>query len=201
MFLSLPLVLKCLACSPSTADGKFSQPSCAFISVATSRPAAEEYTVDIEISLENASFLAPIRAYLSSLSFPIQGNDTDPAANILSIEVTTGEWKTLCFRMEDWAHQEKGRLSSLQVKKSIPSRLVKRPNGPDMWFYDFIAFPMKSLLVNSAAGLLILNVTKYLFGGLFVWLLQSGSKIWPCQTTGFSSPRQSVDIESTGSGC
>ncbi|XP_016068337.1 PREDICTED: adhesion G protein-coupled receptor F5 [Miniopterus natalensis] len=57
--------------------------------VATSHPAAKEYTVDIEISFENASFLEPIRAYLNSLSFPIQGNDTDQAANILSIEVTT----------------------------------------------------------------------------------------------------------------
>ncbi|XP_053524256.1 adhesion G protein-coupled receptor F5 isoform X3 [Artibeus jamaicensis] len=57
--------------------------------VATSRPAAKEYTVDIEISLENASFLDPIKAYLNSLSFPIQGNDTDPATNILSIELTT----------------------------------------------------------------------------------------------------------------
>ncbi|KAM8778755.1 adhesion G protein-coupled receptor F5 isoform 2-T3 [Rhynchonycteris naso] len=51
--------------------------------------AAVEYTVDVEISLENASFLEPIRAYLNSLSFPVQGNDTDRAANILSIEVTT----------------------------------------------------------------------------------------------------------------
>uniref|UniRef100_G1P4T3 Adhesion G protein-coupled receptor F5 n=1 Tax=Myotis lucifugus TaxID=59463 RepID=G1P4T3_MYOLU len=57
--------------------------------VATSRPPVKEYTVDIEISFENASFLDPVKAYLNSLSFPIQGNDTDPAANILSIEVTT----------------------------------------------------------------------------------------------------------------
>lgn len=57
--------------------------------VATSHPAAKEYTVDIEISLENASFLDPIKAYLNSLSFPIQGNDTDSITNILSIEVTT----------------------------------------------------------------------------------------------------------------
>ncbi|XP_002919049.2 adhesion G protein-coupled receptor F5 [Ailuropoda melanoleuca] len=57
--------------------------------VASSSPAAEEYTVDVEISFENASFLEPIKAYLHSLSFPIQGNSTDQAANILSIEVTT----------------------------------------------------------------------------------------------------------------
>lgn len=57
--------------------------------VATSHLTAKEYTVDIEISFKNASFLDPIKAYLNSLSFPIQGNDTDPTANILSIEVTT----------------------------------------------------------------------------------------------------------------
>ncbi|XP_036105319.1 adhesion G protein-coupled receptor F5 isoform X1 [Molossus molossus] len=57
--------------------------------VATSHPTAKDYTVDIEISFENASFLEPVKTYLNSLSFPIQGNDTDQAANILSVEVTT----------------------------------------------------------------------------------------------------------------
>lgn len=57
--------------------------------VTTSHPTAKEYTVDIEISFENASFLEPVKAYLNNLSFPIQGNDTDLTANILSIEVTT----------------------------------------------------------------------------------------------------------------
>uniref|UniRef100_A0A8C3WK70 Adhesion G protein-coupled receptor F5 n=1 Tax=Catagonus wagneri TaxID=51154 RepID=A0A8C3WK70_9CETA len=56
--------------------------------VAVSPPAAPEFTVDIEINLENASFLEPIRAYLNSLSFPVQGNDTDPATSILNIKVT-----------------------------------------------------------------------------------------------------------------
>ncbi|XP_011815670.1 PREDICTED: probable G-protein coupled receptor 116 isoform X2 [Colobus angolensis palliatus] len=54
--------------------------------VATKSPAAEEYTVNIEISFENASFLDPIKGYLNSLSFPIHGNNTD---QILSINVTT----------------------------------------------------------------------------------------------------------------
>ncbi|VFV36588.1 probable g-protein coupled receptor [Lynx pardinus] len=58
--------------------------------VASSRVVAEEYTVDVEISFENASFLEPIKTYLNSLSFPIQGNSTDQATTtILSIEVTT----------------------------------------------------------------------------------------------------------------
>ncbi|KAM5166192.1 adhesion G protein-coupled receptor F5 isoform 1-T2 [Callospermophilus lateralis] len=57
--------------------------------VATSSPAMEEYTVDIEISFENTSFVESIRARLNSLSFPIQGNNTDPATDILSIELTT----------------------------------------------------------------------------------------------------------------
>ncbi|XP_045399650.1 adhesion G protein-coupled receptor F5 isoform X2 [Lemur catta] len=57
--------------------------------VATRSPAAEEYTVDVEISFENASFLEPVKAYLNSLSFPIQGNSTDRVTDILSIQVTT----------------------------------------------------------------------------------------------------------------
>ncbi|XP_058518258.1 adhesion G protein-coupled receptor F5 isoform X2 [Ochotona princeps] len=73
--------------------------------VATSRPTAEEYTVDIEISLENASFLEPIKTYLNSLSFPIPGNSNVPAADILSMEVTT-----VCRPAGDevWCSCEKG---------------------------------------------------------------------------------------------
>jgi G protein-coupled receptor 116 len=51
----------------------------------------EEYTVDIEISFGNVSFLESIKAHLNSLSFPIQGNNTDPATDIVNIAVTTGE--------------------------------------------------------------------------------------------------------------
>lgn len=47
----------------------------------------EEYTVDVEISFENVSFLESIRAHLNSLRFPVQGNGTD----ILSMAMTTGE--------------------------------------------------------------------------------------------------------------
>ncbi|TEA32890.1 hypothetical protein DBR06_SOUSAS14410028 [Sousa chinensis] len=56
--------------------------------VAVSSPAAQEFTVNIEVSFEDASFLEPGKAYLKSFSFPVQGDDTDPATNILSIEVT-----------------------------------------------------------------------------------------------------------------
>lgn len=66
---------------------------------------AEEYTVDIEISFENVSFLESLRAHLNSLSFPIQGNGTD----ILNIAMTTGEWERHCLRVHEWAHREKGR--------------------------------------------------------------------------------------------
>ncbi|KAK2508679.1 hypothetical protein MC885_007205 [Smutsia gigantea] len=57
--------------------------------VATNNAAAEEFTVDIEIGFENASFLEPTKAYLNSLSFPLQGNSTGQATHILSIAVTT----------------------------------------------------------------------------------------------------------------
>ncbi|KAI4561082.1 hypothetical protein MJG53_021139 [Ovis ammon polii x Ovis aries] len=76
-------------CSRSSPHGKCSQPLSAFFPVAVSSPAAQEFTVDVEISFENASFLEPIKAYLNNLSFPIQGNDTDLATDILSIEVST----------------------------------------------------------------------------------------------------------------
>ncbi|XP_076413944.1 adhesion G protein-coupled receptor F5 isoform X4 [Peromyscus maniculatus bairdii] len=51
--------------------------------------AEEEYTVDIEISLENISFLESVKAHLNSLSLPIQGNSTDPGTDIVSVAVTT----------------------------------------------------------------------------------------------------------------
>nr|XP_048298681.1 adhesion G protein-coupled receptor F5 isoform X1 [Myodes glareolus]XP_048298682.1 adhesion G protein-coupled receptor F5 isoform X1 [Myodes glareolus]XP_048298683.1 adhesion G protein-coupled receptor F5 isoform X1 [Myodes glareolus] len=57
--------------------------------VAVGGPAEEEYTVDVEISFENISFLESVKAHLNSLSFPIQGNGTDPATDIMSIAMTT----------------------------------------------------------------------------------------------------------------
>ncbi|XP_045150768.1 adhesion G protein-coupled receptor F5 isoform X2 [Echinops telfairi] len=57
--------------------------------VATSGLAPEEYTVDIEISLENASLLEPIKAYLNNLTLSALKNSADPAAHILSIALTT----------------------------------------------------------------------------------------------------------------
>ncbi|XP_057411436.1 adhesion G protein-coupled receptor F5 isoform X5 [Balaenoptera acutorostrata] len=73
--------------------------------VAMSRPAAQEFTVDVEVSFEDASFLELSKAYLNNLSFPVQGDDTDPATNILSIEVTT-----VCRPTgnETWCSCEKG---------------------------------------------------------------------------------------------
>ncbi|XP_004846459.1 adhesion G protein-coupled receptor F5 isoform X1 [Heterocephalus glaber] len=56
---------------------------------ALSIPVVDEYTVDVELSFENVSFLESLRAQLHDLSFPIQVTDTDPVTAILSIEVTT----------------------------------------------------------------------------------------------------------------
>ncbi|XP_069879684.1 adhesion G protein-coupled receptor F5 isoform X1 [Dipodomys merriami] len=56
---------------------------------AVQRPVVEEYTVDIEISVENVSSLESLRAHLSSLHFPLHGNSTHLTADILSIAVTT----------------------------------------------------------------------------------------------------------------
>nr|XP_045012476.1 adhesion G protein-coupled receptor F5 isoform X2 [Jaculus jaculus] len=55
----------------------------------TSGPVAEEFTVDIEISFENVSFLESIKAHVNSLRLPVQGNNTDPVTDILSVTVTT----------------------------------------------------------------------------------------------------------------
>ncbi|CAO2607629.1 Adhesion G protein-coupled receptor F5, partial [Lemmus lemmus] len=52
-------------------------------SVAVGGPVEEAYTVDVEISFENISFLESVKAHLNSLSFPIHGNGTDPATDIL----------------------------------------------------------------------------------------------------------------------
>ncbi|XP_049975289.1 adhesion G protein-coupled receptor F5 isoform X3 [Alexandromys fortis] len=57
--------------------------------VAVSGLMEEEYTVEVEISFENISFLESVKAHLNSLSFPIQGNGTDPATDIMSIGMTT----------------------------------------------------------------------------------------------------------------
>ncbi|XP_051008892.1 adhesion G protein-coupled receptor F5 [Acomys russatus] len=71
--------------------------------VALDGPVVEDYTVDIEISFENVSFLESVKALLSSLRFPVQGNGTD----ILSIAMTT-----VCTPAGDdlWCFCEKGYL-------------------------------------------------------------------------------------------
>ncbi|KAI4531128.1 hypothetical protein MG293_018986 [Ovis ammon polii] len=91
--------------------------------VAVSSPAAQEFTVDVEISFENASFLEPIKAYLNNLSFPIQGNDTDLATDILSIEVSTAD---VILRMSvrlNVGFQEDLRNSSSALYKSYMTDL------------------------------------------------------------------------------
>ncbi|EHB11477.1 Putative G-protein coupled receptor 116 [Heterocephalus glaber] len=52
-------------------------------------PVVDKYTVDVELSFENVSFLESLRAQLRDLTFPIQVTDIDPVTAILSIEVTT----------------------------------------------------------------------------------------------------------------
>ncbi|XP_010616117.1 adhesion G protein-coupled receptor F5 [Fukomys damarensis] len=77
-------------------------PSCA---EALSSSVVDEYTVDVEVSFQNASFLESLRAQLGSLSFPIQENDTDTVTSILSIQVTTVCTPT---RNELWCSCESG---------------------------------------------------------------------------------------------
>ncbi|KAL1771736.1 adhesion G protein-coupled receptor F5 [Sigmodon hispidus] len=57
--------------------------------VAVNDPVEEEYTMDIEISFKDISFLESVKAHLNSLSFPIQDNSSAPASDIMSIAVTT----------------------------------------------------------------------------------------------------------------
>ncbi|EPY76617.1 G protein-coupled receptor 116 [Camelus ferus] len=90
--------------------------------VAASPSAAREFTVNVEIALENASFLEPIKAYLNSLSFPIQGNDTDPATNILSIEVTADVILRMSVRL-NVGFQEDLRNSSSALYRSYKTDL------------------------------------------------------------------------------
>ncbi|XP_044108275.1 adhesion G protein-coupled receptor F5 isoform X1 [Neovison vison] len=95
--------------------------------VASSSPTAEEYTVDVEISFENASFLESIKASLYSLSFPIQGNSTDQATTILSIEVTTvcrptgNEIWCSCETGYRWPRERCLQNLTCQERESVPA--------------------------------------------------------------------------------
>lgn len=106
--------------------------------VAVGGPVAEEYTVDVEISFENVSFLESIRAHLNSLSFPIQGNGTD----ILSMAMTTVCTPTgndlLCFCEKGYQWPEERCLPSLTCQEhdsALPGRYCNclkglPPQGP-----------------------------------------------------------------------
>uniref|UniRef100_A0A8B9SCA7 Adhesion G protein-coupled receptor F5 n=1 Tax=Apteryx owenii TaxID=8824 RepID=A0A8B9SCA7_APTOW len=60
-----------------------------------------EYTVDIEVSLTDSSFLGPIKEYFKNLNLPVSANVSDVEMTISSINVTTvclptGENKSCC---------------------------------------------------------------------------------------------------------
>lgn len=165
--------------------------SCAFLSVASSSPGPEEYTVDVEISFENASSLEPIKAYLHSLSFPIQGNSTDQATNILSIEVTTGESKTHCFRMEGWAYQEKGCVHPLLLEQIVLGKQVRWPRkawGMILWLHSLPECSPYWQILQPVS--LFQMVARCLLGGLCINCHKICPKILPgpsWQTTGTHS--------------
>ncbi|XP_024622042.1 adhesion G protein-coupled receptor F5 isoform X8 [Neophocaena asiaeorientalis asiaeorientalis] len=110
--------------------------------VAVSSPAAQEFIVNVEVSLEDASFLEPSKAYLKSLSFPVQGDDTDPATSLLSIEVTTvcrptgNEIWCPCEKGYKWPQEKRLHNLTCQGRDGSPSghhcSLLKGlpPKGP-----------------------------------------------------------------------
>ncbi|XP_062429208.1 adhesion G protein-coupled receptor F5 isoform X2 [Rhea pennata] len=60
-----------------------------------------EYTVDIEVSLTDSSFLGPIKDYFKNLNLPVSTNFSNVEMTVLSINVTTvclttGENKSCC---------------------------------------------------------------------------------------------------------
>ncbi|KAF3831608.1 hypothetical protein GH733_000420 [Mirounga leonina] len=106
--------------------------------VASSSPAAEEYIVDVEISFENASFLEPIKAYLHSLSFPIQGNSTDQATNILNIEVTTADVTLRMSVRLNVGFQEdlKNTSSALYRSYKTDLEIADRVDSEKIWWHQ-----------------------------------------------------------------
>lgn len=49
-----------------------------------------EYTVDIEVSLKDSSFLEPIKEYLKNLNLPVSINISNAEMTVSDINVTTG---------------------------------------------------------------------------------------------------------------
>lgn len=49
-----------------------------------------EYAIDIEVSLTNSSFLAPIKEYFRNLHLPVSINISDVEMTVSSINITTG---------------------------------------------------------------------------------------------------------------
>ncbi|KAM6182296.1 adhesion G protein-coupled receptor F5 [Erethizon dorsatum] len=105
---------------------------------APSSPAVYEHAVDVEIGFENVSFLESLKAQLHSLSFPIQGNDTDPATDILSIEVTTvctptgNEIWCSCEAGYEWPQERCLHNAVCQERAGNPCSCLKGlpPQGP-----------------------------------------------------------------------
>ncbi|XP_076771351.1 adhesion G protein-coupled receptor F5 isoform X1 [Arvicanthis niloticus] len=80
-------------------------------------PVAEEYTVDIEVSFENVSFLESVKAHLNSLSFPIQGNGTDILSMAMTTVCTPAGNDLLCFCEKGYQWPEERCLHSLTCQE------------------------------------------------------------------------------------
>ncbi|XP_028622429.1 adhesion G protein-coupled receptor F5 isoform X2 [Grammomys surdaster] len=85
--------------------------------VAVGGPVAEEYSVDIEISFENVSFLESVKAHLNSLSFPIQGNGTDILSMAMTTVCTPAGSDLLCFCEKGYQWPEERCLHSLTCQE------------------------------------------------------------------------------------
>jgi len=49
-----------------------------------------EYTVDIEVSLMDSSFLDPVKEYFKNLNLPVSTNISDVEMTVSNINITTG---------------------------------------------------------------------------------------------------------------
>lgn len=49
-----------------------------------------EYTIDIEVSLTNSSFLEPVKDYFKNLNLPVSTNISNVEMTVSNINITTG---------------------------------------------------------------------------------------------------------------
>ncbi|XP_010221083.1 PREDICTED: probable G-protein coupled receptor 116, partial [Tinamus guttatus] len=143
---------------------------------------ALEYTIDIEVSLNDSSFLEPVKEYFRNLSLPVTANVSNVEVTVSSINVTTvchptGENKSCCSCESGyaWPRSVCGDLITCPAASLAPTQSCSYMK--QLPFYG----PYCEPLTEDSCGMeepLVINISVKLDTGFSNDLMDSSSELY-----------------------